>query len=92
MIQLAIGLLWLLIGVIIVCAVIYLVFYVLDSVMGVPIPERVKQAIWLIVLILVLISLLTLIAGGNVGSMHFPKLSESGRSLAALSAKAWRYL
>jgi hypothetical protein len=74
MIQFAIGLLWLLIGVIIVCAVIYLVFYVLDSVMGVPIPERVKQAIWLIVLILVLISLLTLIAGGGVGSMHFPKL------------------
>jgi hypothetical protein len=74
MIQLAIGLLWLLIGVIIICAVIYLVFYVLDTVMGIPIPERVKQAVWLIVLILVLIGLLTLIAGGNVTSMHFPKL------------------
>ena len=44
MIELAISLLWILIGVI--SAVIYFVFYVLDSVMGIGVPERIKQAVW----------------------------------------------
>ena len=57
-------LLWILIGVIIICAVIYFVFYVLKSVMAIPIPERVEQAVWLIVLILVIIALLSLLAEG----------------------------
>jgi uncharacterized membrane protein len=73
MIELAISLLWILIGVIIICAVIYFVFYVLDSVMGIAIPERIKQAVWLIVLILVVIALLSLLAGGG-GSLHFPHI------------------
>jgi hypothetical protein len=73
MIDIAISLLWILIGVIIICAVIYFVFYVLKSVMAIPIPERVEQAVWLIVLILVIIALLSLLAGGG-GSIHFPKL------------------
>jgi len=71
MIEIAISLLWILIGVIIICAVIYFVFYVLRSVMQIPIPERVEQAVWLIVLILVIIALLSLLAGGG-GSLHFP--------------------
>ena len=74
MIDIAISLLWILIGVIIICAVIYFVFYVLKSVMTIPIPERVEQAVWLIVLILVIISLLSLIAGGG-GGIHFPRVS-----------------
>ena len=74
MIDIAISLLWILIGVIIICAVIYFVFYVLKSVMAIPIPERVEQAVWLIVLILVIISLLSLIAGGG-GGIHFPRVS-----------------
>ena len=73
MIELAINLLWVLVGVIILCAIIYLIFYVLDSIMGIAIPERVKQAVWLIVLILVVIALLTLLAGGGSG-IHFPRL------------------
>ena len=63
-----------LIGVIIICAVIYFVFYVLRSVMEIPIPPRVEQAVWLIVLILVIIALLTLLAGGG-GNLNFPRLN-----------------
>lgn len=73
MIDLAINLLWILIGVIIICAVIYFVFYVLRSVMEIAIPPRIEQAVWLIVLILVVIALLGLLAGGG-GNLHFPKL------------------
>ena len=73
MIDIAISLLWILIGVIIICAVIYFVFYVLRTVMAIPIPERVEQAVWLIVLILVIISLLSLIAGGS-GGIHLPRI------------------
>ena len=73
MIAIAINLLWILIGVIVICAVIYFVFYVLDSIMGIPVPERIKQAVWLIVLILVLIALLSLIAGSS-GSIHIPRM------------------
>jgi hypothetical protein len=74
MIAIAINLLWILIGVIVICAVIYFVFYVLRQVMAITIPERVEQAVWLIVLILVIISLLSLVAGGGGGELHFPHL------------------
>jgi len=74
MIDIAISLLWILIGVIVICAVIYFVFYVLDSMMGIQIPERIKQAVWLIVLILVVIALLSLLAGGG-GNIHFPRIN-----------------
>ncbi len=74
MIDIAISLLWILIGVIIICAVIYFVFYVLKSVMAIPIPERVEQAVWLIVLILVIIALLTLLAGGG-SNLSFPRIN-----------------
>jgi len=72
MVGIAIQLLQLLIGVIVICGVIYFVFYVLDSVMGIPIPDKIKQGIWLIILILVLIALLSMIAGGSISSgFHF---------------------
>jgi hypothetical protein len=74
MIGIAINLLWILIGVIIICAVIYFVFYVLKSVMMIPIPDRVEQAVWLIVLILVIIALLTLLAGGG-SNLNFPRIN-----------------
>jgi len=74
MIEIAISLLWILIGVIVICAVIYLCFYVLRSVMSIAIPDRVEQAVWLIVLILVVIALLSLLSGGG-GNLHFPKIS-----------------
>ena len=72
MIGIAIQLLQLLIGVIVICGVIYFVFYVLDTVMGIPIPDKIKQGIWLIILILVLIALLSMVAGGSISSgFHF---------------------
>ena len=72
MIGIAIQLLQLLIGVIIICAVIWFVFYVLGQVMGIAIPARLQQMVWLIVLILVLIALLSMIAGGSITSgFHF---------------------
>jgi hypothetical protein len=74
MIAIAINLLWILIGVIIICAVIYFVFYVLRQVMAIAIPQRVEQAVWLIVLILVIIALLSLLAGGG-GDLRFPRLT-----------------
>jgi hypothetical protein len=74
MIDIAISLLWILIGFIVICAVIYFVFYVLRQVMAIPIPQRVEQAVWLIVLILVVIALLSLLAGGG-GQVRFPRIS-----------------
>jgi hypothetical protein len=72
MIGIAISLLQLLIGVIVICGVIYFVFYVLDTVMGIAIPDKIKQGIWLIILILVLIAILSMIAGGSISSgFHF---------------------
>jgi hypothetical protein len=72
MIGIAISLLQLLIGVIVICGVIYFVFYVLDTVMGITIPDKIKQGIWLIILILVLIAILSMIAGGSISSgFHF---------------------
>jgi hypothetical protein len=72
MIGIAIQILQLLIGVIVICAVIWFVFYVLGQVMGIAIPARLQQMIWLIVLILVLIALLSMVAGGSISSgFHF---------------------
>ena len=72
MVGIAIQLLQLLIGVIVICGVIWFVFYVLGQVMGITIPDRLQQAVWLIILILVLIALLSMIAGGSISSgFHF---------------------
>ena len=68
MIGIAIQLLQLLIGVVVICAVIWFVFYVLGEVMGIAIPARLQQMVWLIVLILVLIALLSMVAGGSISS------------------------
>jgi uncharacterized membrane protein len=72
MIAMAISLLWLLIGVVALCAVVWLVIYGIVNVAGVPIPDRVIQAVWFIIAILVVIGLLTILAGGSIGgySLH----------------------
>jgi len=72
MIQMAISLLWLLIGVIVLAVVVWLVLYGIKTIAGIPIPDRVEQAIWFIIAILVIIGLLTILAGGNIGgySLH----------------------
>jgi membrane-bound metal-dependent hydrolase YbcI (DUF457 family) len=71
MISLAISILWLLIGIICLCGVVYLVL--MGVKLFVPIPQRAEQAIWLIVLILIIIGALSLLAGGGSG-LRMPSL------------------
>lgn len=72
MLNLAIGVLWFLIGLIVLAGIIYLAIWVIENFVH-PIPERVKQGIWVIVLLLALITLLTLLAGGS-GAIRLPHL------------------
>jgi len=65
----AISVLWFLIGLICLAGVIYLAIWVIESFIY-PIPEKVKQGVWVIVLILALIALISLLAGG--GSIQAP--------------------
>ncbi len=59
MIELAIAILWLLLGLIILLAVVWLSLYVVK--IFVPIPAKVEQVIWVIVLILCLIAALSML-------------------------------
>jgi hypothetical protein len=70
MIALAINVLWLLIGIICLAGVIWLVLYGFNRFVT-PIPARLEQGIWFIVLLLCIIGALTLLAGG---SFHGPLL------------------
>lgn len=71
MIDLAISLLWLLIGIICLAGVIWLVLYGIKTFVT-PIPARLEQGIWFIVLILIIIGVLSLLAGEG-GGIHFPR-------------------
>lgn len=66
-IDLAIGILWLLIGLIILLGVVWLALYVVK--LFVAVPTKIETAIWAIVLILCLIYALSLLGGrfGGVG-------------------------
>jgi len=72
MLGMAISLLWMLLGLVVLCAIIWFILYVVQQILGIAIPDRVVQAIWLVVLILVVIAILTILAGGSIGgvSMH----------------------
>jgi len=92
MIDLAIGVLWLLLGALILCGVIYLALRIV-KVWFPGFDPRIEQAIWMIVGILVLIAALSLIAGrGRLvegpPSSPFQAAWAAGRSAAALSARA----
>jgi hypothetical protein len=63
MVGLAISILWLAIGIICVCGCIWLLMYAIG--LFIPIPGRIVQLVWVIVLILCLIAGLTLLAGGG---------------------------
>jgi len=71
MLGIAIAVLWFLIGLIVLAGIVYLAIWVIESFIH-PIPERVKQAVWVIVMLLALIALLSLIAGGGTGALHMP--------------------
>lgn len=63
MVGLAISILWLAIGVLCVCGCVFLLMYAIE--LFFPIPERIKQLVWVIILILCLIAALTLLGGGG---------------------------
>ena len=71
MLSIAIGLLWLLIGIICLAGVVWLVLYGIKSFVT-PIPARLEQGIWFIVLILIIIGVLTILAGGGLSTFHGP--------------------
>jgi len=72
MVSIAISVLWFLIGLIVLAGIIYLAIWVIESFVH-PIPERVKQGVWVIVLLLALIALLTVLVGGG-GGLKLPSL------------------
>ena len=72
MIALAIQILWLLIGMICLAGVIWLVLYGIKTFIT-PIPARLEQGIWFIVLILIIIAALTILAGGGGSFFHGPR-------------------
>lgn len=71
MLEMAIGVLWFLIGLIILAGIVYLAIWVIESFIY-PIPEKVKQGIWVIVLLLAIIALITVLAGGGMGTVKSP--------------------
>ena len=66
----AVSILWVLIAVVILCLVVYLAFWVLQQ-MGVPVPDIVVKAVWIIVLLIALIFLISALTGTG-GAMHIP--------------------
>jgi hypothetical protein len=65
MIELAISILWFLVGVVVLCGIVWVALYVLKIFLP-TLPPRFEQAVWVIVLLLVLIYLLYAISGGGV--------------------------
>lgn len=72
MAEIAIGVLWFLVGLIILCGIVYLAIWVVENFVH-PIPEKVKQGVWVIILLIALIYLITILVGG--GAPRMPKLS-----------------
>ena len=69
MVEMAIGVLWFLIGLIVLAGVIFLAIWVIESFIY-PITDQVKKGVWVIVLLLALIALISVLAGG--GSFRVP--------------------
>jgi hypothetical protein len=74
MIELAINILWLLLGIVALLCVVWVALYVIK--LFCPIPDRVEQAIWAIVLILCLIGALSLLASGGRVPFRTPSFSK----------------
>ncbi len=69
MIEMALGVLWFLIGLIVLAGIVYLAIWVIENFIY-PIPDQVKKGIWVIILLLALIALITVLATG--GSPRLP--------------------
>jgi hypothetical protein len=82
----AIAVLWLLIGIVVLAGVIYLAIWVIESFIY-PIPERVKQGIWVVVLLLALIALITTLMTGRAPFQLGGRISGvASTAVAALSS------
>ena len=76
MVGTAISILWWLVGVVVVCAVIYVVFYVLRQI-GLTIPAMVENFVWLIVGLIVFIYLIMAVTGQGGSPFHFGKAGDA---------------
>jgi hypothetical protein len=72
MADIAIGVLWFLVGLILLAGVIYLAIWVIESFI-MPIPEMIKKGVWVIVLLIALIYLITVLVGGG-HPIRFPRV------------------
>jgi heme A synthase len=73
MVAMAISVLWFLIGLIVLCGIVWMAIWVIEQFI-MPIPEQIKKGVWVIVLLLALIALLTTLLGG--GTFHFPSVGK----------------
>jgi hypothetical protein len=64
MADIAIGVLWFLVGLILLAGVIYLAIWVIEQFI-MPIPEMIKKGVWVVVLLIALIYLITVVVGGG---------------------------
>jgi hypothetical protein len=72
MAAMAVNILWFLVGLIILCGIVYLAIWVIEQFV-IAIPEKVKQGVWVIILLLALIALIGAVAGGG---FHFPSIAR----------------
>jgi len=89
MAEVAVSVLWFLIGLIILAGVIWLAIWVIESFIY-PIPEQVKKGVWVIVLLLALIFLIGALTGHV--PFRFGKAGIPSGVFAAISTKTIRYL
>jgi uncharacterized membrane protein len=68
----AVSILWFLIGLIILCGIVWLAIWVVEQFI-MPIPEQIKRGVWVVILLLALIALITAVAGGG---FHFPAIGK----------------
>lgn len=64
-----------LIYVCVLALIVYLILWVLTDVVGLPIPAKVIQILWVIVALIVILWLVQLVLSAGGGAMHFPRLS-----------------
>ena len=67
MAAIAINILWVLVALVILCLVVWLAFWVQEQ-MSVPVPEIIKKAVWIIVLLIAVIFLISALTGTGVHS------------------------
>jgi hypothetical protein len=71
MLEPIIGILWLLFYLGVIVAVVFVILWFLQTILGLPLPQRAIQVIWGLVGLLVVIYLLMFLSGGG---LHFPAL------------------